>query len=95
MTDLASAATIGATVDSRPIVRRRKKRITGRSIAVIVFLAICALFFCVPLYVVLTTSLKTMDEIRQGQIFALPQDWTLEAWRFAWFEPARASTATG
>ncbi|EYD77924.1 putative sugar ABC transporter, permease protein [Rubellimicrobium mesophilum DSM 19309] len=95
MTDVASAAAIGATVDSRPVVRRRRKRITGRSIAVLVFLTVCALFFCVPLYVVLTTSLKTMDEIRQGQIFALPQTWTLEAWRFAWTEACSGITCEG
>ena len=95
MTDIASAATIGATIDARPVARRRKKRITGRSVAVLVFLTICALFFCVPLYVVLTTSLKTMDEIRQGQIFALPQTWTLEAWRFAWFEACSGINCNG
>jgi glucose/mannose transport system permease protein len=95
MTDITSAATIGATLDARPVVRRRRKRITGRSIAVLVFLTVCALFFCVPLYVVLTTSLKTMDEIRLGQIFALPQTWTLEAWRFAWFEACSGITCEG
>ena len=72
MSDLAVAEEApGATVAprSRPYIPRKKKRITGRSIAIIAFLAMCALFFCVPLYVVLTTSLKTMDEIRQGAIF--------------------------
>ncbi len=94
MTDVAAAATIGATLDARQIVRRRK-RITGRSIGVLAFLTVCALFFCVPLYVVLTTSLKTMDEIRLGQIFALPQDWTLEAWRYAWFEACSGMRCEG
>ena len=32
----------------------------------------CAAFFCVPLYVVIVTSFKTMDQIRSGEIFALP-----------------------
>lgn len=36
------------------------------------FLISAALFFAVPLYVMIVTSLKTMDEIRLGQIFALP-----------------------
>jgi glucose/mannose transport system permease protein len=63
---------------------RKKKAITGRSIAVIAFLTICALFFCIPLYVVVVTSFKTMDQIREGAMFSLPQVWTLEAWDHAW-----------
>ena len=71
-------------VRSAPYFPRRKKRITGRSIAVLVFLTICALFFAVPLYVVVVTSFKTMDQIRDGQIFSLPTSFTLEAWDYAW-----------
>ena len=70
------------------VVRRRREgwRISGRSIAVLAFLAMCAAFFCVPLYVMLVTSFKTMDQIRFGDIFALPVAWSLEAWKEAWFE---------
>jgi glucose/mannose transport system permease protein len=49
-----------------------------------VFLLGAALFFLLPLYVMVVTSLKTMDEIRQGGIFALPHAATLEPWRLAW-----------
>ena len=52
-----------------------------------------ALFFCVPLYVIVVTSLKTMDEIRQGAIFALPRTGRFEAGTIAWSRPARASIA--
>jgi glucose/mannose transport system permease protein len=71
-------------VRSAPYFPRRKKAITGRSITVLIFLAICALFFCIPLYVVVVTSFKTMDQIRDGAIFSLPSIWTLEAWDHAW-----------
>ncbi|WIY52565.1 carbohydrate ABC transporter permease [Devosia sp. YIM 151766] len=71
-------------VRSAPHFPRRKKRVTGRSVAVLVFLTICALFFAVPLYVVVVTSFKTMDQIRDGQIFSLPTSFTLEAWDYAW-----------
>ncbi len=50
------------------------------------FLAASALFFLLPLYVMLVTSFKSMDEIRVGQIFAWPAQPTLEAWRAAWQE---------
>jgi glucose/mannose transport system permease protein len=71
-------------VERAPRFPRRKKGISGRSIAIIVFLSICALFFCVPLYVIATTSFKTMEQIRQGEIFSLPSPFTLDAWWSAW-----------
>ena len=67
-----------------PFFPRRKRGITPQSIAILAFLVICALFFCVPLYVVITTSLKSMDQIRQGEIFSLPTSITFEAWDQAW-----------
>ena len=71
-------------VDRAPLFPRKKKGITGRSIAIIVFLTICAAFFCVPLYVIVTTSFKTMDQIRLGDIFSLPMPFTFDAWWSAW-----------
>jgi glucose/mannose transport system permease protein len=71
-------------VRSAPYFPRKKKGITPRSIAIIVFLSICAIFFCVPLYVVIITSFKTMEQIREGAMFSLPNVWTLEAWDHAW-----------
>jgi len=71
-------------VSRAPVFARLRKRITPQSIAVLVFLGMCALFFCIPLYVVVVTSFKTMDQIREGAIFALPQVWSLEAWDHAW-----------
>lgn len=50
------------------------------------FLLSAAAFFLVPLYVMLTTSFKSMDEIRAGSIFALPLAPSLDAWRAAWSE---------
>jgi len=71
-------------VQSAPFFPRKKKGIQPHSIAILVFLTICALFFCIPLYVVVTTSFKTMDQIRQGEIFSLPTTFTLDAWDHAW-----------
>lgn len=71
-------------VSQAPYFPRKKKAISARSIAVLGFLTVCALFFCVPLYVVLVTSLKTMDQIRLGEIFSLPTTITFEAWDLAW-----------
>lgn len=59
------------------------------------FLASAALFFLLPLYVMLTTSLKSMDEIRLGNIFALPLAPTLDAWRAAWSEACTGAACDG
>jgi glucose/mannose transport system permease protein len=74
---------------------RARKRISGRSIAILIFLTMVALFFCVPLYVLIVTSFKSMDQIREGAIFSLPEVWTLEAWNFAWFEACSGLTCDG
>lgn len=71
-------------VERAPLFPRKKKGITPRSIAIIVFLTICAAFFCVPLYVIIVTSFKTMDQIRMGDIFSLPMPFTWDAWWSAW-----------
>jgi glucose/mannose transport system permease protein len=59
------------------------------------FLASAALFFLLPLYVMLATSLKSMDEIRTGNIFALPLAPTLDAWRAAWSEACTGAACEG
>jgi len=60
------------------------KRVTPAMIGIYAFLAITALFFAIPLYIMLVTSLKTTQEIRLGNIFAFPQDVTFSAWVKAW-----------
>ncbi|WP_018150406.1 carbohydrate ABC transporter permease [Leeia oryzae] len=47
-------------------------------------LLIAALFYLLPMYVMLTTSVKTMDEIRNGSLLAFPTGISLEAWGKAW-----------
>ena len=64
-------------------------------IGLYVFLGSAALFFLLPLYVMLATSLKTMDEIRLGNIFALPLAPTLDAWRAAWSEACTGAACEG
>lgn len=50
------------------------------------FLILSAFFFCIPLYVMLVTSMKGMPEIRLGELFALPGDPSFSAWTKAWSE---------
>ncbi|WP_193394081.1 carbohydrate ABC transporter permease [Aquitalea pelogenes] len=43
-----------------------------------------AIYYLLPLYVMLSTSVKTLDDIRGGNLIALPQSITLDAWSKAW-----------
>jgi glucose/mannose transport system permease protein len=59
-------------------------RISPSRVAIYVFLGLSALFFLLPVYVMIITSLKPMAEIRTGNLFALPREWTFDAWAKAW-----------
>lgn len=59
------------------------------------FLLTAALFFLAPLYIMLVTSFKTMEEIRLGQLFALPMQATLDPWRAAWSEVCTGVSCEG
>lgn len=43
-----------------------------------------ALYFLAPLYVMLVTSFKTLEELRASSIVSLPKIWTLDPWIKAW-----------
>ena len=47
-------------------------------------LIIFAIYYLLPLYVMLTNSLKPLEEIRSGGMLNLPSVWTLDPWRSAW-----------
>lgn len=66
----------------------RKRRALPRParIGIYAFLLTAAAFFLLPLYVMLVTSVKPMEEIRLGHIFGLPMKMTLEPWAQAWSE---------
>jgi glucose/mannose transport system permease protein len=59
------------------------------------FLISAAAFFLLPLYVMLVTSFKSMEEIRAGGIFALPLAATVEPWRQAWSEVCTGASCEG
>jgi len=47
-------------------------------------LLLFAAFFLMPLYVMVSTSLKSMDEIRDGTLLSLPVSPSFAAWAQAW-----------
>lgn len=63
---------------------RKPNRLTMGRIGLYTALLVCAAFFLLPLYVMVITSLKTMPEVRLGNLFALPASFNVAAWVKAW-----------
>ncbi|WP_137151711.1 carbohydrate ABC transporter permease [Devosia sp. FKR38] len=62
----------------------KPKKLTIARVGVYAFLVIAALFFLMPLWVMVVTSLKGLPEIRLGHLFNLPAEVTFEPWLKAW-----------
>jgi len=60
------------------------KHLTPGRIVLYAALLLMAIYYLLPLYVMLSTSVKTLDDIRGGNLIALPQSITLDAWSKAW-----------
>ncbi|MGF9563125.1 carbohydrate ABC transporter permease [Neorhizobium sp. JUb45] len=58
-------------------------------------LILLAAIYLLPLYVMLTTSLKSLDEIRGGDMLSLPASPSIAAWTKAWGEACIGVTCTG
>ncbi|WP_136637126.1 carbohydrate ABC transporter permease [Pseudooceanicola onchidii] len=74
MTDMSLPQTRG---------RSRAGRIALRWLLYVI-LGLFALYYLMPLFVMVTTSLKSLEEIRTGDLMSLPRDVTFDAWATAW-----------
>lgn len=71
----------------------RSRRI-GRA-AIYASLAVLAALYLMPLWVMITTSLKPLDEIYGGSFIGLPQAPTFDAWVQAWGSACIGTECTG
>ena len=62
---------------------RARKRAVYRWILYLI-LGLFAVYYLTPLYVMIVTSLKSMAEIRQGNLLMLPEALQFDAWKIAW-----------
>lgn len=58
-------------------------------------LAVLAALYLMPLWVMITTSLKPLDEIYSGSFIGLPETVTFEAWEKAWSSACIGTECTG
>ncbi|WAX97810.1 carbohydrate ABC transporter permease [Aminobacter sp. NyZ550] len=73
-----------ASALSGPRGPRPRRRFSRRNIFIYGTLALVAVYYLLPLYVMVVTSLKGMPEIRLGNIFSPPVEITFEPWVKAW-----------
>ena len=59
------------------------------------FLIIAAIFFLIPLYIMVVTSLKGMSEIREGHLLNLPASPTVQPWIDAWLHACTGRDCSG
>ena len=73
----------------------KPKHLTIGRIGLYCFIIMCALFFLMPLYVMIVTSLKDMDEIRSGNLLYIPKTLSFYAWPKAWSQACTGFVCDG
>ncbi|WP_085879508.1 carbohydrate ABC transporter permease [Roseisalinus antarcticus] len=74
---------------------RPKSAFSRRNIVLYGTLIIVSIYYLLPLYVMLVTSLKDMAEIRVGNVFSPPVEITWEPWVKAWSEACTGVNCDG
>jgi glucose/mannose transport system permease protein len=74
---------------------RPRPAISPRNVFIYGTLLLVAIYYLIPLYVTIVTSLKGMPEIRLGNIFSPPVEITFEPWVKAWAEACTGLNCDG
>jgi glucose/mannose transport system permease protein len=80
---------------SGPKGRKPKRLFSGGNIFLYGTLIVMSLYYLLPLWVMVVTSLKDMAEVRMGNIFSPPVDITFEPWVKAWSEACTGINCDG
>ena len=72
-----------------------KGALSPRNIVLYGTLIVVSLYYLLPLYVMLVTSLKDMTEIRLGNVFSPPTEITFQPWVKAWAEACTGVNCDG
>ncbi|WP_426226779.1 carbohydrate ABC transporter permease [Pararhizobium sp. DWP3-4] len=86
---------MSAIVSSGTAARRSNGARVFHRVVIYGLLAFFAIVYLMPLFVMLVTSFKTMDEIQNGNMLALPSAPTFEPWVKAWGETCVGLTCAG
>ena len=72
-----------------------RKTLSRKNIILYGTLIVVAIYYLIPLYVMIVTSLKGMPEIRLGHIFSPPIEVTFEPWVKAWAQACTGLNCDG
>jgi len=72
-----------------------RRRLSRRNIFLYGTLLLISVYYLLPLYVMVVTSLKGMPEIRMGNIFSPPVEITFQPWVTAWSEACTGINCDG
>ncbi|MBT5978658.1 MAG: carbohydrate ABC transporter permease [Gammaproteobacteria bacterium] len=81
--------------EAEPRGPKPRKILSRRNIILYGTLLIVAVYYLIPLYVMIVTSLKGMPEIRLGNIFSPPIEVTFEPWIKAWSQACTGLNCDG
>lgn len=95
MADVANAPMKAASVNAGPRGPRPRRVFSSSNIILYGTLGLVCLYYLLPLWVMVMTSLKGMPEIRVGNIFAPPVEVTFEPWVKAWSEACTGLNCDG
>ena len=89
-TTMARTAALSGPRGAKP-----KRRLSPRNIMLYGTLIVVCLYYLLPLWVMVMTSLKGMPEVRLGNIFAPPVEITFEPWVKAWSQACTGLNCDG
>ena len=72
-----------------------RRALSRRNIFLYGTLFVISVYYALPLYVMIVTSLKGMPEIRLGNVFSPPVEITFQPWVKAWSEACTGLTCNG
>ncbi|MBX3577510.1 MAG: carbohydrate ABC transporter permease [Rhizobiaceae bacterium] len=90
-----AAAHMEPMIAAGPSGPRPRRSFSRRNIFIYGTLALVSIYYLLPLYVMIVTSLKGMPEIRLGNIFAPPVEITFEPWVKAWAQACTGLNCEG
>lgn len=88
-------ATVGVAIADGPRGKRPTRALSRRNIFLYGTLIVVAVYYALPLYVMVVTSLKGMPEIRLGNIFSPPMEITFQPWVKAWSQACTGLNCEG
>jgi len=90
-----AAPATASRIEDGPRGARPRRTFSRRNIFLYGTLFVVAVYYLLPLYVMVVTSLKGMPEIRLGNIFSPPVEITFEPWVKAWSQACTGLNCDG